>query len=94
VSQTAQATDLRTPETQSQLLLTKLHPPPQREQTVVRGRLVERLQPRAGVKLTVVAAPAGCGKTTLLGAWREAEARRRPVAWVTLDEGDNDAVVL
>jgi LuxR family maltose regulon positive regulatory protein len=46
------------------------------------------------VKLAVVAAPAGCGKTTLLGAWCETEARRRPVAWVTLDEGDNDAVVL
>jgi LuxR family maltose regulon positive regulatory protein len=46
------------------------------------------------VKLTVVAAPAGCGKTTLLGAWCEAEERRRPVGWVTLDDGDNDAVVL
>jgi LuxR family maltose regulon positive regulatory protein len=75
-------------------LLTKLHPPSQREQTVARDRLVERLRPQAGVKLTVVAAPAGSGKTTLLGAWLEAEARRRPVAWVTLDDGDNDAVVL
>jgi LuxR family maltose regulon positive regulatory protein len=55
---------------------------------------VERLRPQAGVKLTVVAAPAGSGKTTLLGAWLEAEAGRRPVAWVTLDDGDNDAVVL
>jgi len=82
------------PEAQPRLLLTKLHPPPRREQTVARDRLVQRLRPRPGVKLTVVAAPAGCGKTTLLGAWREAEARLRPVGWVTLDDGDNDAVVL
>src|SRR5262249_48917425 len=76
------------------LLLTKLHPPPSRAQTVVRDRLVAQLRPRPEVKLTVVAAPAGCGKTTLLGMWREAEAARRPIAWVTLDEGDDDPVVL
>jgi ATP/maltotriose-dependent transcriptional regulator MalT len=94
MSQTVEGKQPAAREAQSRLLLTKLHPPPQREQTVARDRLVQRLRPRPGVKLTVVAAPAGCGKTTLLGAWREAEARRRPVAWVTLDEGDNDAVVL
>jgi ATP/maltotriose-dependent transcriptional regulator MalT len=76
------------------LVVTKLHPPVAREQTVVRDRLMELLRPRPGVKLTVVAAPAGSGKTTLLGMWRDAEATVRPVAWVTLDEGDNDPVVL
>ena len=76
------------------LLMTKLHPPPRREQTVARDRLVERLGPKPGVRLTVVAAPAGCGKTTLLGTWRDVEASSRPIAWVTLDEGDNDPVVL
>jgi LuxR family transcriptional regulator, maltose regulon positive regulatory protein len=76
------------------LVVTKLHPPVRREQTVVRERLVEFLRPGAGVKLTVVAAPAGSGKTTLLGMWRDAESRTRPVAWLTLDEGDNDPVVL
>lgn len=75
------------------LLLTKLHPPARRDQTVVRERLVESLRGSAGVKLTVVAAPAGCGKTTLLGTWRDEE-RGLPVAWLTLDEGDNDPVVL
>jgi LuxR family maltose regulon positive regulatory protein len=75
------------------LLLTKLHPPARRDQTVVRERLVERVRASAGVKLTVVAAPAGCGKTTLLGTWRDEE-RGLPVAWLTLDEGDNDPVVL
>ena len=76
------------------LLLTKMHPPPQRAQTVVRDRLVERLRASPEVRLTVVAAPAGYGKTTLLGTWRELEAETRPVAWLTLDEGDNDPVVL
>jgi LuxR family maltose regulon positive regulatory protein len=61
---------------------------------VVRDRLLERLGPAAGVKLLLVAAPAGCGKTTLLGMWRELESVRCPVAWLTLDEGDNDPVVL
>src|SRR5262249_11311297 len=84
---------LRQPATLS-LLVTKLHPPPRREQTVARGRLVERLRATPGVKLTVVAAPAGSGKTTLLGAWREFEQETRPVAWLTLDDGDNDPVVL
>ena len=43
----------------------------------------------AGSRL--VACPAGFGKSTLLAAWRERESARRPVAWVTLDEGDDDA---
>ena len=75
------------------LLMTKLHPPLRREQTVARERLVQRLRAAPGIKLTVVAAPAGSGKTTLLGAWREVEEAERPVAWLTLDEGDNDSVV-
>jgi LuxR family maltose regulon positive regulatory protein len=78
----------------SQLLVTKLHPPPSREQTVPRDRLVERLRVGPGIRLAVVAAPAGSGKTTLLGAWREVEDAVRPVAWLTLDEGDDDPVVL
>ena len=41
-----------------------------------------------------MACPAGYGKTTLLAEWQEAEAARKPVAWLTLDEGDNDPVVL
>src|SRR5262249_58846028 len=69
-------------------------PPAGRAQSVVRERLLARLRPDASVRLIVVAAPAGCGKTTLLGMWRERESAQRSVAWVTLDEGDNDAVVL
>ena len=76
------------------LLVTKLHPPFVPSQTVERERLFERLRDGRGLKLSLVACPAGFGKSTLLAAWREAESRQRPVAWVTLDEGDNDAVVL
>ena len=61
---------------------------------MVRGRLLERLGEGAGVRLVLVAAPAGYGKSTLLGTWREAEAASRPTAWLTLDEGDDDPVVL
>ena len=76
------------------LVGTKLHPPPVRELTIPRERLLERLRSGSDRRLTLVACPAGFGKTTLLAAWREAEAARNPVAWLTLDEGDNDPVVL
>ncbi len=76
------------------LLLTKLHPPPVPAQTVARERLFELLRAGQERRLSLVAGPAGFGKSTLLAAWREIEAERRPVAWVTLDEGDDDAVVL
>ena len=76
------------------LVGTKLHPPSVRELTIPRERLVERLRSGSDRRLTLIACPAGFGKTTLLAAWREAEAARKPVAWLTLDEGDNDPVVL
>jgi LuxR family maltose regulon positive regulatory protein len=72
----------------------KLHPPPVREETIPRERLLERLRSGSDRRLTLVACPAGFGKTTLLAAWREAEAARKPAAWLTLDEGDNDPMVL
>ena len=76
------------------LVSTKLHPPPVRELTIPRERLLERLRSGSDRRLTLVAGPAGFGKTTLLAAWRGADTERRPVAWLTLDEGDNDPVVL
>ena len=76
------------------LVGTKLHPPPVRELTIPRERLLERLRSGSDRRLTLVACPAGFGKTTLLAAWREAEAALKPVAWLTLDDGDNDPVVL
>src|SRR5215213_9540321 len=60
------------------------------EPVVPRPRLVERIGAGLRRPVTVVAAPAGSGKTTLLGAW--ARATRRAVAWLSLDEGENDPV--
>ena len=79
---------------QAILVATKLHPPAVRELSIGREPLLERLRSGSDCRLTLVACPAGFGKTTLLAAWREAEAARKPVAWLTLDEGDNDPVVL
>ncbi len=76
------------------LLVTKLHAPFVSAQAIVRQRLFDRLDDGRGRRLTLVACPAGFGKSTMAAAWCEREAERRPGAWVTLDEGDNDAVVL
>ena len=75
------------------LIATKLRPPVVRDQVVPRERLLDALRTGSGLRLSLLACPAGYGKTTLLAAWRETEAARRPVAWLTLDEGDNDPVV-
>ena len=79
---------------QPTLVATKLRPPPVREQSIPRDRLLERLRSGSDRRLTLIACPAGFGKTSLLSAWYGAEAARRRVAWLTLDEGDNDPVVL
>jgi LuxR family maltose regulon positive regulatory protein len=75
------------------LLATKLYAPLPRPSLVSRPRLTERLDEglRLGRKLTLVSAPAGFGKTTLVSAWVRA-VRESPlrVAWLSLDEGDND----
>jgi LuxR family transcriptional regulator, maltose regulon positive regulatory protein len=70
------------------LLATKLHVPRTRTGFVVRPRLVERLAQAHEGELTLVCAPAGFGKTALLADC----ARRdpRPVAWLSLDDADND----
>ena len=70
------------------LLATKLHIPRPRPGFVPRPRLAERLAEGTARELTVVCTPAGFGKTTLLGDW--ARRGQRPVAWLSLDEGDND----
>jgi len=70
------------------LLATKLYVPPPRANLVPRPRLVERLNEGLRGRLTLVAAPAGFGKTTLVGEW--VAGCGRPVAWLSLDEGDND----
>lgn len=70
------------------ILATKLYRPPPRAQFVLRRRLTERLNIGSGGKLTLVSAPAGFGKTTLVSEW--CSRQRAPTAWLSLDEGDND----
>lgn len=72
------------------LLATKLHQPRPRAHLVSRSRLVERLQRGMEHALTLVSAPAGFGKTTLLSQWL-AESNM-PVAWLSLAPEDNDPV--
>lgn len=76
------------------LIATKLRPPAVRDETIPRDRLLRQLRISPNLKLVLIACPAGFGKTTLLAAWREIEAASRPVAWLTLDEGDRDPTVL
>jgi LuxR family maltose regulon positive regulatory protein len=76
------------------ILTTKLHIPPLRHNLVPRQQLLERLDQGLHRKLTLVSAPAGFGKTTLLGEWiQRLEAGGAPpvkVGWTSLDDGDND----
>src|SRR5690242_12338301 len=70
------------------ILATKLYIPPPPPRSVIRPHLLARLNTGLHRKLTLLAASAGCGKTTLLSAWI-AECNR-PVAWLSLDAGDSD----
>ncbi len=70
------------------ILATKLYLPSPRAKVVLRPRLTERLNEGLHRKLTLVSAPAGFGKTTLVSEWVTGGERR--AAWLSLDEGDND----
>jgi LuxR family maltose regulon positive regulatory protein len=78
--------------TSTPLLATKLYLPWPRPNLVRRPHLVERLQAGLQGKLTLISAPAGFGKTTLLSEWVAAPRGHPalPVAWLALDAGDND----
>lgn len=72
------------------ILATKLYLPQLRSNIVSRSRLIERLNEGLHCKLTLLSAPAGFGKTTLLSEWLAS--CPRPAAWLSLDEGENDLV--
>src|SRR5262245_4530858 len=90
------------------ILITKLHIPLFKPKTVLRSTLIERLNDglRQGSKLTLISAPAGFGKTTLIRSWisgwqatamdqeESAGSKSKPVnqvAWLSLDEEDNES---
>jgi LuxR family maltose regulon positive regulatory protein len=70
------------------ILTTKLYIPPPRPNAVPRTRLIAQLNEGLHHKLTLIAAPAGFGKTTLVSMWIAGCGRR--VAWLSLDEADSD----
>jgi LuxR family maltose regulon positive regulatory protein len=73
------------------LAATKLHIPELRRGHVHRAGLASTLRTSAS-RLTVLAAPAGSGKTSLLCEWHADPNERRPFAWMSLDPADNDPV--
>ncbi len=70
------------------IVATKLFVPPPRPRVVPRPRLIKQLNDGLYGKLTLVSAPAGFGKTTLVSEWLASCGR--PAAWLSLDEGDSD----
>ncbi len=72
----------------AQILATKLYTPTLRPGSVLRPRLIDRLNMGSHGKVTLISAPAGFGKTTLVTEW--IDSGDRPVAWLSLDEGDSD----
>ncbi|GCE17638.1 hypothetical protein [Dictyobacter kobayashii] len=72
------------------LLITKLLIPSTRPHVVFRSKLINQLQEVLQRKITFISTPAGFGKTTLLSEW--AQQKHCPVAWVSLDKGDNDLI--
>jgi LuxR family maltose regulon positive regulatory protein len=81
-----------------QILTTKFHIPSPRPQLVLRPRLIEKLNEGLFCKIILISAPAGFGKTTLVSEWLEnlgkddaaSESLRNRIAWLSLDEDDND----
>jgi LuxR family transcriptional regulator, maltose regulon positive regulatory protein len=72
------------------ILNTKLYSPPSRPNSVKRAHLIEILNAGLHRKLTLITAPAGFGKTTLVSEWIDQS--EYPVAWLSLDENDSDPI--
>jgi LuxR family transcriptional regulator, maltose regulon positive regulatory protein len=70
------------------LIQTKLCGPRKRSDLIIRDRLLERLNAGLSGKVTLLSAPAGFGKTTLIAQW--IQSINRHTAWLSLDEHDND----
>jgi LuxR family maltose regulon positive regulatory protein len=77
-----------------QVLSTKLYIPPIQASLVQRPRLVQHLENgyQSGRRVTLVSAPAGFGKTTIIREWITDNSLGKPFGWLSLDDGDNDPV--
>ncbi|HYA65365.1 MAG TPA: LuxR family transcriptional regulator, partial [Burkholderiaceae bacterium] len=73
---------------------TKMSIPPLRDGCIPRTQLFEQLTRESNRPLTLVSAPAGFGKTTALAGWLRTSEQRSRVAWLSLDDEDNDPVRL
>lgn len=78
-----------------QLLSTKFYIPPARPELIQRPRLLQQLNDGLRRKLTIISAPAGFGKTTLVSEWvdylrSDDSGELQKVAWLSLDENDNE----
>jgi LuxR family maltose regulon positive regulatory protein len=83
------------PSLQAPLLVPKFHLPPLHPSLITRERGLSLLDRALEHRLTLVSAPAGFGKTTLVRQWvaqRSKQLHFPPIAWVSLDGGDNDSV--
>ena len=96
---TEQSTLLGTPGDnwpQDLFVATKLYIPFSRSKQVLRSRLLQRVNEGVQGKLTLICAPAGFGKTTLLSTWSEEygvlSENASSVSWLSLDSGDNDPI--
>jgi LuxR family maltose regulon positive regulatory protein len=76
------------------VLKPKLRAPLPRPEQLVRRRLLAVLSNSLDRKVSVISAPTGYGKTTLLAHWRKIEEAEVPFGWISLDEQDNDLVRL
>ena len=82
------------------ILKTKLHRPRLTHDLIVRTRLIELLNQGTDRQITLVCAPAGFGKTTLVTTWLDQMAAKKgekagylPSAWLSLDENDSDLII-
>ena len=77
---------------ETSLLKTKLNPPPLRQYLVSRPGLQQKLEHCIHFNLTLISAPAGFGKTTLISQWAHRNVSALPIAWLSLDKSDDDPV--
>src|SRR5215216_2157743 len=86
------ATDRRADGGQGVVTATKLNIPGPRAGIVPHKRLIRALEREREARIVLVSAPAGAGKTTLIGGWHADSGERRPFAWLSLDPADDDPV--